>query len=444
MFGCAEFLGKLYTDIVGSGHEHIVYALCCLVAAGGAGLFLALQRMRWAVKWRLVLLAFALAALSLVLAGFIRIPAVLEGSFFVFYLAEGLNAALCAYCLHRLMRSKVKVGVALAASSTAGLVATYVLGFFSAPLYLSALLLAGGVLLMGYLAFGKINLWEFLESWDGESEVAEESNGSPVRLLPVLVTITAAIAVMSYMIGVNDVVIYTTLLSGSGAILFIFQELWYLPGLLIAGILADVKDGRLLPVATLACTLLAAPIATLTGSPVIFTEYSGVTYFLGGFYLIYLMVSLTAIAHKAKRPSAITTLAAFVFFLFSAVGALTSHIHMYTDSALSLVSYVALSALLLVTFYMSGSLHPKPDESAAGAAALSIAPLFEDLTERYGFTSREAETLQHLLNGCQNVDIAATMGITENTVYKYISSMIIKSNAKSRAGLIAMFLAGRL
>jgi two-component system nitrate/nitrite response regulator NarL len=65
----------------------------------------------------------------------------------------------------------------------------------------------------------------------------------------------------------------------------------------------------------------------------------------------------------------------------------------------------------------------------------------EAFAGRYAFTNRETEVLRHLLDGFQNVDIAEKMNITENTVYKYVSSMITKTDAKSRGGLIAMFTA---
>ncbi len=62
-----------------------------------------------------------------------------------------------------------------------------------------------------------------------------------------------------------------------------------------------------------------------------------------------------------------------------------------------------------------------------------------DAFRRHGFTNREAEALRLLLEGSTNKLIAEKMMVTENTVYKYISSMMSKADVKSRSALIAIF-----
>jgi len=207
--------------------------------------------------------------------------------------------------------------------------------------------------------------------------------------------------------------------------------------LLLAGLLADAKSGKYFPIATFGCVLLTAPFALLLNSPQAFIYFSGATYFLGGFFLIYNMTSLVTIAHKSRRPVAITTLNAFLFFFFSGAGAFTSGVYIYTDSIVSLAAYVGVSVLLLAAFYLSGGLQPghvdpAPEEAAARKS-------LEEMAKGYGVTNREAEVLWLLIDGKSTDEIAEAMSITKNSVQNYISSLFAKTGIKSRAGLIARF-----
>jgi LuxR family transcriptional regulator of spore coat protein len=215
--------------------------------------------------------------------------------------------------------------------------------------------------------------------------------------------------------------------------------LLYLPGLLIAGILADVKEGKYLPIATLGCSLLTAPTMTRLASPEVYTQYSGVTYFLGGFYLIYIMVSLVALARRSRHPIAVTTLAAFLLFSFSGLGAFTSRFYFYADSALSLSVYIGLVALLLVIFYLSGNLQPRVSPLAPEHPPVSGVPTLASLIKTYGITNRESEVLRLLLDAKSTSDIAAEMVVTEKTVQNYVGSLLSKTGSKSRGEMIAKF-----
>jgi DNA-binding CsgD family transcriptional regulator len=61
----------------------------------------------------------------------------------------------------------------------------------------------------------------------------------------------------------------------------------------------------------------------------------------------------------------------------------------------------------------------------------------------YGITERESEVLRLLLAGRSTTAIAAELVVTENTVYKYISSMNAKTKARSRTELIAIFMGAK-
>jgi DNA-binding CsgD family transcriptional regulator len=430
-----SYFGVLYRDVFDAAPAHLVYGAGCFAAAAGAVLFLGLKRLNAPLKRGFTVAAFVLAALLPCVAGLARVPAVFWVSCMLFYIIEGVNAAVCAYYLHRLIQTQMRVGTALAAASVCGLILNYAADYLSPSVSVPKMaFLAACILAMFALALRKIGLFELLDYRDG-ADGADEGDRRR-SFLSVLFTVAVAIAVMSYMIGVNDIAIVSTLLSGPASSIFIPQALLYLPGLLIAGILADVKDGRYLPIATLACSLLIAPTMTRLASPEVYTQYSGITYFLGGFYLIYIMISLVPLAGRSRRPIVVTSLAAFLLFSFSGLGAFTSRFYFYADSAFPLTVYIVLVALLLLIFYLSGSLQPRTAETAAESLPPDALTL-EELTASYDITHRETEVLRLLIEGKSTAEIAEAMSITDKSVRNYISSLMSKTKSNTRGKMIA-------
>jgi DNA-binding CsgD family transcriptional regulator len=431
-----SYFGVLYMAVSGAAPDHLVYGVGCFAAAVGTVLFFGLKWLKTPLKRGFTVAAFVLAALIPCVAGFSRSPGVFWVSCVLFYIIEGVNAAICAYYLHRLTQTQMRAGTMLAVASVCGLILNYVVDYLSPGVSVPKMAsLAVCIIIMLALALRKIGIFELLDHRD-DREGADEGKQRK-SFLSVFVTVAVAIAAMSYMIGVNDIAIISTLLSGPASSIIIPQALLYFPGLLIAGILADVKEGRYLPVATLGCSLLIAPTMTRLASPEVYTQYSGVTYFLGGFYLIYIMVSLVALARRSRCPIAVTSLSAFLLFAFSGVGAFTSRLYFHADSALSLTVYIGLVALLLVIFYLSGNLQPRSPAPASGSTPASGMPMLESLINMYGITNRESEVLRLLLDAKNTSDIAAEMVLTEKTVQNYVGSLLAKTDSKSRGEMIA-------
>jgi DNA-binding CsgD family transcriptional regulator len=296
-----------------------------------------------------------------------------------------------------------------------------------------AVCIAAAIFVMMYIAIRKLDISGLMKFANKRATGSAARN----RYKYVLCAVCGAIAIMSYMIGVNDVIIYPIQFGGITTAYFISQLL-YLPGLFIAGMLAEIRRGKYLPIATLGCVLFSAPVITLLNDPEKYMSYSWITYFVGGFYLMYIMISLAAIVHRSCRPAPDITLAGFLFFLFSGIGAFSSGTFTKADVFVSLSVYAVLAICLMVAFYLSGGLRavslvdPEPDIPAPGRT-------FKELVAAGGITDREAEVLCLLLKGKGTSAIADELFITEKTVQKYISSMLSKTNTKSRSALITMF-----
>lgn len=437
------FYGVLCGGYIRAGDGHIIYGIGCFSAVIGVLAFAAFQHFRRTVKRRQVCAAFIAAAIAPAAALLFRSAASAWASFIVFDAVNGINTAFCAYCIYRVTQSGKKAGMLVACSTAAALAVVYAVDYmFADILLIKALLLLSAYLGLMYLALRKISSLEVLtQNNAGGREAPKIPADSEKRgFYRMVLAVSAAIAIMCYMIGVNDVAIYSTLLYDPYDAFFT-PQLLYIPGLFLAGFLADSRGGKYLPVATLGCTLLTTPIVMRLNTPEVFVENSAITYFLGGFFWIYVIISLSTLAGRGAKPYLVTSLAALLFYVFSGAGAFTSKFFFRADSMLSLSVYLALSAILLIVFFLSGNLQPEspvaasqiPEDSHTQTASL------ENLVQKYGLTKRETEALAYLLDGEQNTQIAEKMFVTENTVYKYISSMIKKTGVKSRSGLVALF-----
>jgi len=431
LFECDSFFGTVSQLPVEK--EYLVYGISCFAAMLGVVIFLVFRRANKPLKQALLFTGFLCAAAAPVAACIFQNALMFWASLIVFYIAEGLNTVVCAFCLHKMKKKdiNIKPGILLAVTSSAGLIMTYAADFLlESVLIMRTTLLSGTIIVMMFIAFKRIDI---INTTAERERVAEEkSRKYEKNYLPTLFTVAASIAIISYMIGVNDAAVFTALLSDLNSEFF-WPQLLYIPALLIAGLLADVKNGKFLSIVMFGCTLLTAPTALHLNSPENFASYSSMTFFLGGFYLIYSMTGLVSIAGRGKYPALITSSAAFIFFLFSGIGAFTSNKYFRDDGAFSLTVFIGLSVLLLIVFYFSGSFQP----SAAEQNRLAVYD--KKLLDNYGFTNREKEVLQFLLNGFSTADIAEKMTVTEKTVYKYISALLSKTGKPSRASMLVMF-----
>ena len=59
------------------------------------------------------------------------------------------------------------------------------------------------------------------------------------------------------------------------------------------------------------------------------------------------------------------------------------------------------------------------------------------LSEQYQLTTRERETVEHVLKGLSNKEIASKMSISPSTVKSFLKLVMVKMGASNRVGIIA-------
>ncbi len=434
VFESDSFFSMLQNQIALNSPEYMVYTVLSFFAAIGALLILAIRKLRTNIRNALVTSAYVMATSLPSISFLLAEPTVFWIALIIFNIIVGINASACAFFLYRMIKAEKYAVIMLSISTLFGVLLTYAVDLlFPEQTTLLIVLLGTAVIAMMYLGIRRIGLFELLDAKYDSDSFDGHSHKQP-RFLTVLLSTCAAVAIMSYMIGINDTILFSTLIEQSATTVYTPQMLLYLPGLLIAGVLANYKGGRYFPITTLAVTLLVAPAAMQLSSTEAFLQFSGAMYFLGAFFLIYIMTSLVTLAKTSPRPEIIASLPAFIFFFMSAIGSMSSGLLADVDSLILLMVYIALAAIMLIIFYFSGNLQQTPIEPRP-----TPSPALEELAKETGFTNRETEVLRYLLDGYQTSQIAAKMVVTENTVYKYVSSMITKTGVRSRSALVSKF-----
>jgi DNA-binding CsgD family transcriptional regulator len=66
-----------------------------------------------------------------------------------------------------------------------------------------------------------------------------------------------------------------------------------------------------------------------------------------------------------------------------------------------------------------------------------------EISERFGLTAREQETVQYLLEGLTSKEIAQRMKISPNTVKAFLRLVMVKMNVSTRSGIIGRIVGPR-
>ena len=88
----------------------------------------------------------------------------------------------------------------------------------------------------------------------------------------------------------------------------------------------------------------------------------------------------------------------------------------------------------------AGKLAQQEDIAILFERASSPSVDFGKIREKYDLTEREQETLQHLIRGFTNKEIASRMRISPNTVKAFLRLVMIKMGVSNRAAIMSKFI----
>lgn len=190
---------------------------------------------------------------------------------------------------------------------------------------------------------------------------------------------------------------------------------------------------------------LAAAFTALQGLMLWFAppELEGVFLALGfGPFVLVVVQTLAVGLNISRQPGRPVPLSPLQLGLYLVLGAITALEALYLNLRTDQEPYLALSlplAYILTSLQLLKA--PRSPEAAGVGETTLLAPALElppDLLRRAGLSPREAEMAALILQGQSNKEMAATLGLSENTVRNHIYNLYQKLGVQKRMDLVRL------
>ena len=253
----------------------------------------------------------------------------------------------------------------------------------------------------------------------------------------------ASVAIMSIILGFQDSIIVIKNANGELE-LFSYVRLFYAFGLLVAGIIANIKNRIYLPLASgCAMTLSVLSMSFLRDTNTLYNVSMGIMYFYCGFYVMFMTVMFMELGIRRNNPRLYAGLGRIVRCVTTCIVVLiTTVLSSFISESIYTILSCILSIGLLVFMALSGILVPEKATQKENGILSNEVHLVEKLNElytRYGFTPKEVETFEKLVTTEMGVqEIADEMGISRRVLQRHISAIYEKTGTKTRAGLFIL------
>lgn len=305
------------------------------------------------------------------------------------------------------------------------------------------------------------------------------------RLLLLCITVL----ILSLMHGINEGMLLS-LYAEQSIQIYDLPRLFSIPGILAAGLIADYRQRRYLPLAVLLtmtmkifCLLLLEKTATYTFS-------ISLSYFSSGFFIMFISIIFLDAAPRTRHPSLWASMGRIIEMPAASLGAICGSLIWTIFSLSSILGiYTAILMLLMLLFHREifpdagvsplsslpvspktappyplaepetaqnpYSLQTEPNPYPASTPLETETPLESvplqaetaspaeeslppppDFQQLYNLTKRETEILAKILAGLSIKDISASCSISERTVKYHITNLLHKTDTKSQKALI--------
>lgn len=253
----------------------------------------------------------------------------------------------------------------------------------------------------------------------------------------------ATVSIMSIILGFQDSIIVIKNANGELE-LFSYVRLFYALGLLVASIIANIKNRVYLPLASgCSMTLSVLAMSFLRDTNTLYNVSMGIMYFYCGFYVMFMTVMFMELGVRRNNPRLYAGLGRIVRCITTCfVVLVTTVLSNYISENIYTVLSCILSIGLLVFMALSGILVPNKTiekENDTQYVKSSFEDKLEGIFMQYGFTQKEKETFERLVTtemGTQ--EIADDMGISRRVLQRHISAIYEKTGTKTRAGLFML------
>ena len=254
-----------------------------------------------------------------------------------------------------------------------------------------------------------------------------------------------AVVLMSLVAGMIDSVL-TAFNAEKSYDIYGGVRLFYALGLILAGVLADIRERKYLPLSTVCTILLSSVCMFFLSDKVSYFAGTALMYLYSGFYVIFFTVMFLDFAPKSSRPELWAGMGRIVRSFTVAVTVLPA-LNIYGavgNTVLAVVSCLLsiLILLVLLPYLSSAAVSPKPtEELPSESRELSPQERLKLYARRCSLTPRETEVLEQLLTTEDGVqEIADSLYISRRMVQRYISSIYEKTETKTRLGLFQSYM----
>ena len=249
-----------------------------------------------------------------------------------------------------------------------------------------------------------------------------------------------SVGIMSIILGFQDSIIVIKNANGELE-LFSYVRLFYAIGLLVAGIIANIRNRVYLPLASgCAMTLSVLAMSFSRDTNTLFNVSMGIMYFYCGFYVMFMTVMFMELGLRRNNPNLYAGLGRVVRSITTCIVVLVTTVlsNYFGENIYTILSCILIIGLL-VFMALSGILVPErlsETETMILSNEIQLEEKLKEIYTRYRFTPKEIETFEKLVTTEMGVqEIANEMGISRRVLQRHISSIYEKTETKTRIGL---------
>lgn len=261
------------------------------------------------------------------------------------------------------------------------------------------------------------------------------------------------VAVISIIIGLQDGVI--TYIDSIGKInVYGIPRIFYIIGILIAGYIADKKNGKYLSIVTIFWVFVAICGIIFFKNEKMYIINLALIFLLGGFYVMYLTIKFIKIAPYTKAPELWAGMGRIVRSIVTSIVVIPSNIilKLYGNEHLIIISII-FSTILLFTLYkelsnifvkeykdnmekFKSNIENEIEQKVREKQSIDI----DDFINKYKFTQKEKEVCILILKENKKTkEISEDLYISERSVQRHLTNIYRKTNTSSRNELYNLF-----
>ena len=254
-----------------------------------------------------------------------------------------------------------------------------------------------------------------------------------------------AVVLMSLVAGMIDSVL-TAFNAEKSYDIYGGVRLFYALGLILAGVLADIRERKYLPLSTVCTILLSSVCMFFLSDKVSYFAGTALMYLYSGFYVIFFTVMFLDFAPKSSRPELWAGMGRIVrsFTVAATVLPALSVYDAVGNTVLAVVSCLLsiLILLVLLPYLSNAAVSLKPTEKLTSESPmLSPQERLNLYAQHCSLTPRETEVLEKLLTTEDGVqEIADNLYISRRMLQRYIASIYEKTETKTRLGLFQSYM----